>query len=72
MIGGLILGYFSDGLYQFFFLFVLGGIIPIANKTLMLATGIGVKKLCRSGDKQKVYGLKYSVIIFSTSSGGLS
>ncbi|MFV0363491.1 MAG: ABC transporter permease subunit [Suipraeoptans sp.] len=43
MIGGLVCGYFSDGLYQLLFLFVLGGIIPIANKTLMISTGVGVK-----------------------------
>jgi simple sugar transport system permease protein len=61
MIGGLILGYFSDGLYQFFFLFVLGGIIPIANKTLMLATGIGVKNSVDLATNKKFTGLKYSV-----------
>ena len=43
MIGGLVLGYFADGIYQFIFLFVLGGIIPIARKDLMVPTGIGVK-----------------------------
>lgn len=43
MIGGLVLGYFADGLYQLFFLFILGGVIPIFNSKLMLATGVGVK-----------------------------
>ena len=43
MIGGLVSGYFSDGIYQLVFLFVLGGIIPIANKKLMISTGVGVK-----------------------------
>ncbi|MCL2841875.1 MAG: ABC transporter permease [Oscillospiraceae bacterium] len=42
MIGGMVAGFFSDGLYQFLFLFVLGGIIPIANDQLMISTGIGV------------------------------
>lgn len=42
MIGGLILGYFAEGFYQFIFIFVLGGIIPIANTVLMDASGVGV------------------------------
>ncbi len=43
MIGGLVLGYFAEGLYQLLFLFVFGGVIPFKNPTLMIATGIGVK-----------------------------
>lgn len=43
MIGGLILGYFADGLYQLLFLFVLGGIIPINSTELMIPGGVGVK-----------------------------
>lgn len=43
MIGGLVLGYFADGLYQFLFLFVFGGLIPIHSSKLMMDTGIGVK-----------------------------
>lgn len=43
MITGMVLAYFADGLYQFLFLFVLGGIIPIDNATLMIAGGVGVK-----------------------------
>jgi len=42
MIGGMVAGFFSDGLYQFLFLVVLGGIIPIANDQLMISTGVGV------------------------------
>ena len=42
MIGGLITGLFANGLYQFLFLFVLGGIIPIAYERLMTSTGVGV------------------------------
>lgn len=45
MIGGLVAGYFSDGLYQLLFLFILGGVIPISNKTLMISTGVGVKNV---------------------------
>lgn len=43
MIGGLVLSYFADGLYQLLFLFIFGGVIPLNNPTLMIATGVGVK-----------------------------
>lgn len=43
MIAGLILGYFSDGLYQLLFLFIFGGVIPIHSEHLMIPGGIGVK-----------------------------
>jgi len=43
MIGGLILGFFADGLYQLLFLFIIGGIIPVNNPTLIISSGIGVK-----------------------------
>ena len=42
MIGGLVTALFADGFYQFFFLFFLGGIIPIAYARLMTPTGVGV------------------------------
>lgn len=43
MITSLILGFFASGVYQFVFLFVLGGIIPINASGIMLSTGIGVR-----------------------------
>ncbi len=43
MIGGLVLGYFADGLYQLLFLFIFGGVIKMNNTTLMIPTGVGVK-----------------------------
>lgn len=43
MIGGLVLGYFAEGIYQLIFLFVFGGLITMDNPTLMIATGVGVK-----------------------------
>lgn len=43
MITGMVLAYFADGLYYLFFLFILGGIIPIKSETLMIAGGVGVK-----------------------------
>ncbi|MCL2205755.1 MAG: hypothetical protein FWB82_04455 [Treponema sp.] len=42
MIGGMVTALFAEGFYQFFFLFVMGGIITIANYRLMTATGVGV------------------------------
>ncbi|NLM06126.1 MAG: ABC transporter permease [Tissierellia bacterium] len=43
MIAGMVLGYFADGLYQFFFLFVIGGVIPVVSETLLIAGNVGVK-----------------------------
>ncbi len=43
MITGMILAYFADGLYQFLFLFLIGGVIPVSNPKLIIAHGIGVK-----------------------------
>ena len=45
MIGGLVAGYFSDGVYQFIFLFALGGLIPINAPDLMIPTGVGVRNI---------------------------
>lgn len=43
MITGLVLGYFADGLYQLLFLFIIGGVIPVNNPTLIINGGVGVK-----------------------------
>ena len=43
MIGGLVLGYFAEGLYQLLFLFIFGGVIKLNNSDLMIVTGVGVK-----------------------------
>lgn len=44
MIGGLVLGYFAEGLYQLLFLFIFGGVIKMTrNPALMIPTGVGVK-----------------------------
>ena len=43
MIGGLVLGYFAEGFYQFLFLFIFGGVIAVHNQSLMTPTGVGVK-----------------------------
>ena len=56
MIAGLVLGYFADGLYQLFFLYIIGGIIPVDNPRLIISTGIGVKNTIDLADN-----LKYSL-----------
>ena len=43
MIGGLVLAFFAEGLYQLLFLFIFGGVIPFKDPDLMISTGTGVK-----------------------------
>ena len=43
MIAGLILGFFADGLYQLFFLYILGGLLPVRANNLIIPGGIGIK-----------------------------
>lgn len=43
MIAGMVLGYFADGLYQFLFLYVIGGVIPMGESSLLITGGVGVK-----------------------------
>lgn len=43
MISGMILGFFTNGLYQFLFLFLVGTLIKIDNPVLILNNGVGVK-----------------------------
>ncbi len=53
MIGGMVLGYFADGLYQLLFLFVIGGVIPVHNPTLIITGGVGVKNTIDLKDNLK-------------------
>ncbi|WP_422487334.1 ABC transporter permease subunit [Gudongella sp. DL1XJH-153] len=43
MIGGMILGFFSNGIYQLIFLIMIGGVIPFYNETLVLSSGVGLR-----------------------------
>lgn len=43
MITSLILGFFANGLYQLFFLYLLGSVIPMTNEVLLLSKGIGIR-----------------------------
>ena len=58
MITGLILGYFATGLYELFFLQIVGGIIPMDNNVLVLSTGVGVRTTVDLTNGLK-YGLDY-------------
>lgn len=53
MIGGMVLGYFADGLYQVLFLFIIGGVIPVNNPELIIAGGVGVKNTIDLKDNLK-------------------
>lgn len=55
MITSMILGFFANGLYQLFFLFVIGGIVPVNNEKIMLPQGIGVKNTV------DLKGIKYAL-----------
>jgi simple sugar transport system permease protein len=58
MIGGLILGYFANGLYQLLFLFIFGNIIPLNTKGLVIQGSTGVANTINlSGEG----GIKYAL-----------
>ncbi len=56
MIGGLILGFFSNGIYQLIFLILIGSVIPFNNETLVLSTGVGLRSTIDLKD-----GLRYAI-----------
>ena len=43
MVTSYILGFFFNGIYQFFVLYILGSVIPMHNKAIMLSRGYGVR-----------------------------
>lgn len=44
MIASLIVGYFANGVYQFILLFLVGGVIPVAeNHPMIMTNGVGVR-----------------------------
>ncbi len=51
MITSMILGFFSNGVYQFIFLFVAGGVIHFTSD-ILLSTGIGIKNTLEMGTMQ--------------------
>lgn len=58
MIGGLILGYFANGLYQLLFLFVFGNLIPLKAPGLVIKGSTGVANTI---DLSTERGFKYAL-----------
>ena len=58
MIGGLILGYFANGLYQLLFLFIFGNLIPLKTDGLVIKGSTGVANTIElRGFKQALDGI---------------
>nr|WP_307991440.1 ABC transporter permease [uncultured Niameybacter sp.] len=53
MITGMIAGYFSNGLYQLLFLFLIGAVIPLKTANLLVSTGVGVKNTLDLNENMK-------------------
>lgn len=58
MIGGLILGYFANGLYQLLFLFIFGNLIPLKAPGLVIKGSTGVANTI---DLSTDRGFKYAL-----------
>ena len=58
MIGGLILGYFANGLYQLLFLFIFGNLIPLKARGLVIKGSTGVANTI---DLSTDRGFKYAL-----------
>jgi simple sugar transport system permease protein len=58
MIGGLILGYFANGLYQLLFLFIFGNIIPLNAPGLVIKGSSGVANTINLASEN---GIKYAL-----------
>lgn len=58
MIGGLILGYFANGLYQLLFLFIFGNLIPLKTPGLVIKGSTGVANTIDLSSKM---GIKYAL-----------
>ncbi|MBV1757451.1 MAG: ABC transporter permease [Dethiosulfatibacter sp.] len=43
MIASMIVGFFANGIYQFVFLFAVGGLFTVRNKDLLLTSGVGLR-----------------------------
>ena len=55
MIGGMILGYFANGLYQLLFLFIFGNLIPLKTSGLVIKGSTGVANTI------ELHGIKYAL-----------
>ncbi len=70
MIGSLIMGYFSNGIYQFITLFAFGTIIPMVNKKIMISGGRGIKNTIDLNESvkygfDKLYQMSAIIVIFA-------
>ena len=67
MIGGLILGYFANGIYQLLFLFIFGNLIPLKTDGLVIKGSTGVANTIElRGFKQALDGiwrLKFDTVL---------
>lgn len=68
MITGMIAGYFANGIYQLFFLVLVGTIIPMADERIISYNGIGVIDTLRledsvAGSLDRIWKLKASVLV---------
>ena len=50
MITGMITGYFANGLYQMFFLVLIGTLIPMTDDRIVIYTGVGIKDTLKLED----------------------
>ena len=50
MITGMIAGFFANGLYQLFFLVLIGTLIPMTDDRIMIYTGVGIKDTLKLED----------------------
>ena len=55
MIGGMILGFFANGLYQLLFLFIFGNLIPLKTSGLVIKGSTGVANTI------ELHGIKYAL-----------
>jgi len=59
MIAGLIVSFFANGIYQFVFLFLVGGVIKLKDTPMLKPDGIGLRNTISMGSKYGE-GIKYS------------
>jgi len=59
MIAGLIVGFFANGIYQFFFLFIIGAVIPVSH-AMVKPDGVGLRNTIAMGSKYGE-GIKYAI-----------
>lgn len=70
MITSMILGFFANGIYQFIFLFIAGGVIKFSSD-LLLSSGIGIKNTIALDsmqyalDDMKIFGVSTKVDLFT-------